>query len=366
MRPALHVQGAWAHGFGYHLAVTDADMRHDTNNNIEVISRMLEQIYDTHGGLPLGLYIQQDNTCRECKNQKILKWACKLVALGIFQWVSLNYLISGHTHEDLDGTFGQLTVKLSALEFDDDQDVVLLLMQLAGALGIEQTSRRASLAYKMDEVASWETWWDDLQVSYTQMTGPRAPHVFKICLRQHLGTLGDTQEQSTLSEAFPGNFPPSGGDVVVVVKEYLHARSVHQIFTAWPARLCGVNLHPEPPVGSLHPRRFMAASDRSHIARQAEEQYAARSISVKARDYLVEWALGTQRRVPRPPSYRFLGHRAANGVSQRLEIEVPPQRSHRVRVRGLLGEHAAAQPEPRENGSDDDALGNDPLVLIPG
>ena len=46
-RPALHVQGAWAHGFGYHLAVTDADMRHDTNNNIEVISRMLEQIYET-------------------------------------------------------------------------------------------------------------------------------------------------------------------------------------------------------------------------------------------------------------------------------------------------------------------------------
>ena len=177
-------------------------MRHDTNNNIEVISRMLEQIFDTHAGLPMGLHIQQDNTCRECKNQKILKWACKLVALGIFQWVSLNYLISGHTHEDIDGTFGQLTVKLSALEFDNDEDVVMLLMQLAGALGIEQSSKRASLAYKMDEAASWETWWDDLAVSYTQMTGPRAPHVFKICLRKDLGKLGDTGEQSTLAEAF--------------------------------------------------------------------------------------------------------------------------------------------------------------------
>jgi hypothetical protein len=341
-------------------------MRHDTNNNIEVISRMLEQIFDTHGGLPLGLHIQQDNTCRECENQKILKWACKLVALGIFQWVSLNYLISGHTHEDIDGTFGQLTVKLSALEFDNDEDVVMLLMQLAGALGIEQSSKRASLAYKMDEAASWETWWDDLAVSYTQMTGPRAPHVFKICLRKDLGKLGDTGEQSTLAEAFPGNFPPSGGDVVVVVKEYLHARSVHQIFTAWPARLCGASLQPEPPLGSLHPRRPMAVNDRNQIARKAEEQYAGRSISVKARDYLVEWALGTRRRVPRPASYRFLGHRAANGVSRRLEIEVPPQRSHRVRVRGLLGQNVAAQPEHREDGSDDDALGNNPLVLIPG
>ena len=116
-----------------------------------------------------------------------------------------------------------------------------------------------------------------MAVSYTHLTGPRAPHVSKICLRQDLGKLGDTQEQSALAEAFPGNLPTSGGDVMVVVKEYSQARSVHQVFTAWPAGLCGVNLHPEPPVGSLHPRRFMAVSDRSHIARQAEEQYAARS-----------------------------------------------------------------------------------------
>lgn len=100
IRPALHVQGAWAHGFGYHLAIMDADMRHDTNNNIEVISRMLEQVYVTHNGLPLGLHLQQDNTSRECKNQKILKWAVKLVALGVFRWVSLNYLVTGHSHED--------------------------------------------------------------------------------------------------------------------------------------------------------------------------------------------------------------------------------------------------------------------------
>ena len=45
-RPALHVQGAWCHGFGYHLAVSDADMLKDTNNNVEVISRLLSCVYD--------------------------------------------------------------------------------------------------------------------------------------------------------------------------------------------------------------------------------------------------------------------------------------------------------------------------------
>ena len=45
IRPALHVQGAWCEGFGFHFAVADADMKKDTNNNIEVIARLLEQLY---------------------------------------------------------------------------------------------------------------------------------------------------------------------------------------------------------------------------------------------------------------------------------------------------------------------------------
>jgi hypothetical protein len=36
IRPALHIQGAWCHGFGFHFAVADADCRKDTNNNVEV------------------------------------------------------------------------------------------------------------------------------------------------------------------------------------------------------------------------------------------------------------------------------------------------------------------------------------------
>ena len=36
LRPALHIQGAWCHGFGFHFAVADADCRKDTNNNVEV------------------------------------------------------------------------------------------------------------------------------------------------------------------------------------------------------------------------------------------------------------------------------------------------------------------------------------------
>ena len=70
LRPALSVHGVWAHGAGYELGVADADLKKDTGCNIECIVRLLSGIKDRHGILPLGLHLQQDNTSRECKNQK--------------------------------------------------------------------------------------------------------------------------------------------------------------------------------------------------------------------------------------------------------------------------------------------------------
>ena len=43
-RPAFHVQGIWAHGAGYQLAVTDADVMKDTAANLEVLCRLLSDI----------------------------------------------------------------------------------------------------------------------------------------------------------------------------------------------------------------------------------------------------------------------------------------------------------------------------------
>jgi hypothetical protein len=80
--PALHVQGAWCEGFAYHFAVADADMKKDTNNNLEVIARLIDDMYQKYEGLPLAISLIQDNTSRECKNQMMLRFGVKLVALG--------------------------------------------------------------------------------------------------------------------------------------------------------------------------------------------------------------------------------------------------------------------------------------------
>ena len=140
LRPAFHVQGIWAHGAGYQLAVTDADVMKDTAANLEVLCRLLSDIYDRYGALPLGLHLHQANTIRECKNQKVLQFAIALVATNVFRWVSLCYLITGHTHTGLDATFGQLTVKLSLTEFSADTEVVQHLDRFSRELGIDRAS----------------------------------------------------------------------------------------------------------------------------------------------------------------------------------------------------------------------------------
>ena len=91
IRPALHVQGAWCEGFGFHFAVADADMKKDTNNNIEVLARLMEQLYCTWDALPLSIAIIQDNTARECNTQKNVMWAVRLVAMGVFESIVLCY-----------------------------------------------------------------------------------------------------------------------------------------------------------------------------------------------------------------------------------------------------------------------------------
>ena len=62
IRPALHVQGAWCEGFAYHFAVADADMKKDSNNNLELIARLINNLNQKYAALPLAISLIQENT----------------------------------------------------------------------------------------------------------------------------------------------------------------------------------------------------------------------------------------------------------------------------------------------------------------
>ena len=346
LRPALHVQGVWCNGFGYHLAVSDADMKKDTNNNIETIARMLSSIKDKHGGLPMGLHIQQDNTSRECKNQFMLSWAAKLVALGVFAWVTLAYLITGHTHENIDGTFGQITVKLSAKEFDDDLQVIQLLEQILADIGIDARAKENTLAYKLDESADWRTWLSETQLSASRLTGPQAPHFFRICRLKDIG-----RDLLSEVEGAPGMPAADMDDVVMVVRARMASPEPQQVLRLIPATTCRTMVAVQP--SGYHTRRSGGDAVKAKVARVARVLHDKGAISTVARDYLVGWATGTRDLAKRPPRYSFLDHRPGMLPVPAGGLLRPPRQAEaqrvEVRVRGVGGEVLPVGPD------DDDA-----------
>ena len=66
---ALHVQGAWCEGVAYHFAVAVADMKKDSNNSLEVIARLIDDVYQKCEELPLAINLIWDSTLKGCKNK---------------------------------------------------------------------------------------------------------------------------------------------------------------------------------------------------------------------------------------------------------------------------------------------------------
>ena len=313
IRPALHVQGAWCEGFGFHFAVADADMKKDTNNNIEVLARLMEQLYCTWDALPLSIAIIQDNTARECTNQEIVMWAVRLVAMGVFESIVLCYPQKGHTHGPLDGVFGQMCVKLSLAEFEDDMDVVNILDNFLKSSGLDTGSREGAQAYKLDQAPEWIEWAETVDLTMSNLTGPEAPHYFRVCLRGQLGYPGPhgdlAPEIHACNMVDHRGYLPRAEDVVMLVKDRMASTKVSQIVLMIPkaARPALWSIDAQP-TGN-HSRRPASDSDRKKIRDEALRALQVGAISPKACDYLSQWAQGTRRRQPGPLQYRFLAHR---------------------------------------------------------
>ena len=362
LRPALHVQGIWAHGGGYQLVVSDSDVCKDTTGNLEVLCRLLSDLYAEFGTLPLGLHLQLDNTSRENKNQKMLRFAIMLVAKKVFRWVCLSFLVTGHTHSGLDATFGQLAVKLSLEEFSTDMEVVDLLARFAKELGVDAASQAAAKCYKLDEVAPWCEWAADVGVYFNNLTGPDAPHYFRVGLRCDLATampIPHSARAESIQELDQGcGIPPGPDDVMLVIKERMHSLSVSQVVRVFPAALRHRLFRRPEPVG-LHPRREGGEDIKEKMAKTATALCDEGVIGTSARDYLVQWAEGRRPRQPRPSSYPFLQHRWQHeDPIQGQAARLPASSAFRPVHVAILGVSGQVLPDTAEEEADGGGLGN--------
>jgi hypothetical protein len=62
--------------------------------------------------LPPILLLQMDNCCGDNKNLYVFAFLSLLTSRRVFDIVEVGFLPMGHTHEDINGTYGRLSVKL--------------------------------------------------------------------------------------------------------------------------------------------------------------------------------------------------------------------------------------------------------------
>lgn len=212
-RPQLHVSCCIAHGYMDMYWVGDENIPKDAAATVQQLSEMLDAVAklrsDRNQKLQDHLVIQLDNTCRENKNNLVLRWGACLVGRGVFKSVSLHYLRKGHTHEDVDQRFKILATRLSrATLLENPEDFrTLMRTSLQAPAGQLLEVREMKIPY------DWWRYYSSVRAFPFDLhghTGPKACHVFRFL------------KWDTLSEVINSSASPlQSGDVILCTKHYM-------------------------------------------------------------------------------------------------------------------------------------------------
>ncbi|KAL3676513.1 hypothetical protein R1sor_026461 [Riccia sorocarpa] len=101
--------------------------------------------------LPPVFMLQMDNSAKDNKNIHVLAFCSELVIRGVFETVEVNFLMVGHTHEDVDVLFS----KVSAQTINKD---VLTLPALMAEIWDSETMHPVPLL--LEEVADYKSYVD--------------------------------------------------------------------------------------------------------------------------------------------------------------------------------------------------------------
>jgi hypothetical protein len=104
----LHLMGVIVHGRGTWAYTCPPHVAQGNNVTIQAIWDTLCDIMKKDGKLPPVLFLQLDNTTKQCKGKFLMAFLGLLVWWGIFKKVIVGFLPVGHTHEDIDQFFSRI------------------------------------------------------------------------------------------------------------------------------------------------------------------------------------------------------------------------------------------------------------------
>ncbi len=242
-RPRMVLTLAMAHGWTNEFFLTDDEvLSHGASHFSEVLCKTLDRVADiaTREGIPMPkhLVVQSDNTTAQAKNSQVGQFLATLVAMGKFETCTLNFLIVGHTHEDVDLAFGiLLSCVLRRFRIQTPAELATMVEVGMGPWAAARGEEcHCTVLHRIRDFGRWLAA-EGIHIHNCWMTraGIEAPHSFAYKLRCGLTDV-ELRAASCVQRGVP-----SDQDVLCVVKHRMHS------------------MHPNgPPVTVLPQARFLA------------------------------------------------------------------------------------------------------------
>ena len=110
IKPKLTATAIIAHGHDVMLHLSVPGVASDSSRTIELLGRVLERMRERRVDLRGSeLILQGDNGPKEVKNNGVIRFLAQLITHGKLRRAELRTLQVGHTHEDIDALFGNLS-----------------------------------------------------------------------------------------------------------------------------------------------------------------------------------------------------------------------------------------------------------------
>ena len=235
-RPRSVLTAAMAHGWCTCLFLADDSLSHGASAFCEVLAQTLDHVSNKAKAqglaFPLHLVVQSDNTVAQAKNSEVAQFLAHLVAARKFSTCTLNFLMVGHTHEDVDQLFGLVcasVVRRYRWETVDD-----LAQYLETTIGPHIVSKgEDAKVVRLEAIRDFKAWLTPQGVKvggcFRNRDGIETPHSFTYKLRGNLTKTELDQVQGSIPRAvrYAGydRATEDPGDVFCIVKTYM--RDLH-------------------------------------------------------------------------------------------------------------------------------------------
>ena len=270
IRPRLAVTGVLAHGYFGALHFADENVTHGADAFCEVLMLTLVRVSKLCRELgkpfPKHLVIQSDNTVAQAKNGIVTMFLASLVHLEYFSSATINCLMVGHTHEDIDQLFGLMVEWLARKHsWETPEDIMLFLLEKMARHFVEKGER--FFVDRLSAVRDYKTWCQagthQLYHGFGNRGGIESPHSFSFKRRRDLsqsdwdargpGELSLAQQLGARGAAgAPGAAGARGAagdnDVYCVVKDFMRDPGPQQ---APVLTICAADVQPWDPRPTL-------------------------------------------------------------------------------------------------------------------